>query len=205
MVLRGVTVAQKPLKDHLEAVGHRDAFDYVCGVAKKNRRITEKTIKAIHALVLADRPIEHRGAYRDIEVRIGSHEPPPAKDIPGLMKKLLQDDTKAGLHAIEKIALFHLGFESIHPFIDGNGRTGRLILNLQLMQGGYLPIDVKYADRQQYYGAFERAELHGSTDEMVDMVADYALQQLEKRLNLLGARPSSQKRKNIAKGDSLGR
>ena len=59
------------------------------------------------------------------------------------------------MHPIERAALFHLKFEGIHPFVDGNGRTGRLILNLMLMQAGYPPINVKYSDRRRYYEAFD--------------------------------------------------
>ncbi len=73
----------------------------------------------------------------------------------------------------------------IHPFIDGNGRTGRLIMNLMLMQGGYLPINVKFADRKEYYNAFESYYKDGSSTQMIGLVAGYIKEELEKILSFL--------------------
>lgn len=157
LVLEGVTIDKKPLKDHLEAVGHRDAFLYVQDLVKDKVPFSESIIKQIHTLVLMDRP-EDRGVYRRIPVRImgAYHVPSDPILVPEQMENLIAEFAgNKKLHPIERAALFHLKFEGIHPFVDGNGRTGRLILNLMLMQLGYPPINVKYSDRKRYYEAFD--------------------------------------------------
>ncbi len=145
LVLEGVTIDRKPLKDHLEAVGHRDAFFYVQDLVGQKIPFSESVVKQIHALVLIDRPRD-RGVYRRIPVRTAGayHTLPEPLLVPEQMERLIatfaQDEAR---HPIEKAALFHLEFEGIHPFVDGNGRTGRLILNLMLMQAGYPPQTVE--------------------------------------------------------------
>lgn len=176
MVLEGMTVDQKPLKDHLEAVGHRDAFLYVRDIATKDIPINESTIKSIHSLVLMNQP-EDRGVYRRIPVRImGAYtEPVQPYLIEPKMTDLLarNEERKATMSIIERIALFHLEFEGIHPFIDGNGRTGRLIMNLELIRNGYPAINVKFADRKLYYNAFDSFYRDNDPEPMITLVAGY--------------------------------
>ncbi len=180
LVLEGITIDKKPLKDHLEAVGHRDAFLYVQELVQNKVLFSEAIIKQIHALVLMDCP-EDRGVYRRIPVRImgAYHTPPDPVLVPELMEKLVAEFmSNKNLHPIERAALFHLKFEGIHPFIDGNDRTGRLILNLMLMQGGYPPINVKYADRRRYYEAFNAFYRDGNTQLMNSIFLSSAYQAL---------------------------
>jgi len=179
LVLEGLTIDQKPLKHHLEAVGHRDAFLFVQQLVSEKVKISERIIKQVHTLVLMDSP-EDRGVYRRLPVRIaGAHQEltEPLK-IAEQMQNLVSEFGKINLHPIEAAALFHLKFEGIHPFIDGNGRTGRLIMNLALMQNGYPPIDVKFADRKRYFECFEQYFDNNNSSAMVRMVAQY----LEKRI-----------------------
>ena len=180
LVLEGVTIDKKPLKEHLEAVGHRDAFLYVQRLVTDNVPISERVMKEIHSLVLMDRP-EDRGVYRSISVRImGAHkEPPQPYLVPVQMERLLHGLARDKRHPIERAARFHLDFEGIHPFVDGNGRTGRLVLNLMLMQCGYPPIDVKFADRGRYYDCFDNYDRDGSAAPMVNMIAEYVEERLE--------------------------
>ena len=157
LVLKGITIDKKPLKDHLEAVGHRDAFLYIQDLVKNNIPFSESIIRQIHTLVLVDRP-EDRGVYRRIPVRImgAYHVPSDPVLVPEQMENLVAEfAANKKMHPIERAAIFHLKFEGIHPFVDGNGRTGRLILNLMLMQAGYPPINVKYSDRKRYYEMFD--------------------------------------------------
>lgn len=179
MVLEGITIDRKPLKDHLEAVGHRDAFLYIEQLIKDKIPFSERVTKEIHSLVLMDRP-EDKGVYRRIPVRImgAYHEPPQPYLVAPQMEQLVAEFANTKLHPIEAAALFHLKFEGIHPFIDGNGRTGRLILNFTLMQHGYPPINVKFADRIRYYEAFDSYYRDGDAGAMVALVAALVIEQL---------------------------
>lgn len=174
MVLEGITIDKKPLKDHLEAVGHRDAFLFIQDLVRNNIPFSESIIKQIHTLVLMDRP-EDRGKYRRIPVRImgAYHVPPDPLLVPEKMENLLAEfKYNKKMHPIERAVLFHLKFEGIHPFVDGNGRTGRLLLNLMLMQEGYPPINVKYSDRKRYYEAFDAYYRDGNISIMLSIVLD---------------------------------
>ena len=188
MALEGMTIDKKPLKDHLEAVGHRDAFLYVQDIAKKDMPLTESVIKNIHALVLMNRP-EDKGVYRRIPVKImGAYTEPvqPYLIEPKMTELLAADNDRKGvLHDIERVARFHLEFEGIHPFIDGNGRTGRLLMNLELIKCGYPPINVKFADRKRYYDAFDAYYKDGNACKMIDMIAEYVNERLGEYLAVL--------------------
>ena len=188
MALEGMTIDKKPLKDHLEAVGHRDAFLYVQDIAKKDMPLSESVIKNIHALVLMNRP-EDKGVYRRIPVKImGAYTEPvqPYLIEPKMTELLAADNDRKGvLHDIERVARFHLEFEGIHPFIDGNGRTGRLLMNLELIKCGYPPINVKFADRKRYYDAFDAYYKDGNACKMIDMIAEYVNERLGEYLAVL--------------------
>ena len=186
----GITIAEKPLKDHLEAIGHRDAFEYVVSLADEKKPLTGRVIKEIHSLVLMnDR--ENRGVYRSVPVKImgAQHTPPQPYLVPVQMEQLIADyeDMKKRLHIVEAVAEFHLRFEGIHPFIDGNGRTGRLILNLELIKAGLLPVNIKFTDRRKYYETFDAYYGEsGSPEMLVELIASYEVAELEKRIVILG-------------------
>lgn len=186
MVLRGLTIDKKPLKDHMEAVGHKEAFDFVRDLVKDNVPISESIIKQIHYLVLADKK-EDRGVYRRVPVRImgAKHEPVQPYLIQPQMEQLLEKYRNSTEHIIPKLARFHIKFEGIHPFIDGNGRTGRLLVNLELMKAGYPPIDIKFTDRIAYYNAFD--EYHGKHNlgAMEKLFAGYLKERLDGYLRML--------------------
>lgn len=186
LVLQGLTIDQKPLKDHMEAIGHKDAFVFVSDLVKENAPISESIIKKIHYLVLADKK-DDRGVYRKVPVRImrAQHEPVQPYLIEPAMEQLLRAYEKSAEHIITKLARFHIEFEGIHPFIDGNGRTGRLLVNLELMKAGYPPIDIKFTDRIMYYNAFDAYHVKHDLSAMEDLLAGYVNARLDVYLGML--------------------
>ena len=120
--------------------------------------LTERVVKELHSLVLMN-DAKNKGAYRNVEVAIAgaTHDLTPPYFIQEQMEALLKEyeNMKRIKHVIEAIAEFHLRFEGIHPFIDGNGRTGRLIMNLELVKKGFLPVSIKFTDREKYYECFD--------------------------------------------------
>jgi len=186
MVLRGLTIDQKPLKDHMEAVGHKEAFDFVRDLVKDQLPLSESIIKQIHYLVLADKK-DDRGVYRRVPVRImgAKHEPVQPYLIQPKMELLLEDYRNSTEHMISRLARFHIEFEAIHPFIDGNGRTGRLLVNLELMKEGYPPINIKFADRIAYYNAFDEYHEKHNLGAMEKLFAGYVNERLDSYLAIL--------------------
>ena len=186
LVLKGLTIDQKPLKYHMEAVGHKEAFDYVRELVKENAPLTENVIKQIHYLVLADKK-DDRGVYRRVPVRImgAYNEPVQPYLIESKMEQLLLDYAASEDHIVTKLARFHVEFEGIHPFIDGNGRTGRLLVNLELMKAGYPPIDIKFTDRAAYYSAFDAYHVKHDLTAMEGLLAGYINSRLDTFLKIL--------------------
>lgn len=188
IIQEGITIAEKPIKEHLDVIGHKDAFDYITALAEKNTVITEHIIKNIHSLVLMN-DADNRGIYRRIPVSIlgAAHTPPEPYLVPERMERLIADYTTARRekHVIEAVSEFHLQFEGIHPFIDGNGRTGRLILNLELIKAGYLPVNIKFSDRKKYYDCFDEYETSSNPDMLIELISDYETQELKRYIKIL--------------------
>ena len=188
LVLQGVTIDKKPLKDHLEAVGYKEAFQYIEELAKQDKDLSEYDIKSIHNLVLADRP-EDRGSFRRVNVRIAGALTNPVQPylIEPKIEELLNNYKvwSETMHIVERVAIFHLQFESIHPFIDGNGRTGRLIMNLQLIKEGLPAINIKFADRRKYYDAFDEYSRTGSTEAMINLVGEAVISRLREMIEMI--------------------
>ena len=162
LVLReGLTVSGKTLQEHTEATNHKQAIELLEGFVKQKRGFSEKELLALHKIILSNIDEEFAGVYRRQRVRILGASivlPNPLK-IPDLMKEYFHwfSVNKKKIHIIELVALAHYKLVKIHPFIDGNGRTARLIMNLILMQAGYPPAIILKQDRQKYYNTLEKA------------------------------------------------
>jgi len=188
-----ITIAEKPLRMHLDAIGHRDAFEFVVSIADNADKLTESRIKEIHNLVLMS-DAENKGMYRSVPVTIQGalHTPPQPHSIIPQMEALLSEyeDMKRDMHVIEAIAEFHLRFEDIHPFIDDNGRTGRLIINLELIKAGFLPVNIKFTDRLKYYECFD--SYYGTKphnpDALTELIAGYEVQELKRYIKIIEAK-----------------
>jgi len=184
-----ITIAEKPLRMHLDAIGHRDAFEYMLTIADPNDILTEKRIKELHTLVYMNDGL-NKGIYRNLPVSIkgANHAPPQPYLVAPQMELLAMDyiTMKKDMHIIEAISNFHLRFEGIHPFIDGNGRVGRLIINLELIKAGLLPVNIKFSDRRKYYECFDcYFEENGSPDLMTELIAGYEIEELERYLEIV--------------------
>ena len=164
VIEEGITTGGKPLKDYLEAKNHADAFRYILDVLSKKKAITQDDILKIHAIVLKGIDDAFAGRYRNIRVRIKGSSvvlPNPMK-VPDLMadfEKYLQTEKDAITRAI----MGHFKFVSIHPFVDGNGRMGRLLMNLILLQNGLWPIIIRPRDRKKYISSIEKGQLTQDT------------------------------------------
>ena len=154
---------------------------------KDKSEFSEKVIKDIHSLILMDHR-ENRGVYRRIPVMImgAVHTPPLPYLVSVQMEQLIKDytDNTSG-HLIELIAKFHLDFETIHPFIDGNGRTGRLLLNLELMKNGYPTINIKYSDRRRYYNCFTSYHTNNDPTDMIMLVAENVEAEIKRYIDIV--------------------
>lgn len=190
LVLEGVTIDKKPLKEHLELIGHREAFKWIETIIKDDIPLTIRLIKDIHSLVLMGNKLDG-GVYRKIPVYLRGSEYKPVEPylIESKMENLIfeYEQMKKTKHIVEVISIFHLMFESIHPFIDGNGRVGRLLINYELMRNRYFPIDIKYKDVKRYYEAFNIYHESGEKDysSMVELISSYVLTSLKELFKIL--------------------
>lgn len=155
----GLTIAGKPLKDHYEAAGHSEAFDFIYDLAKK-KAITEKDILNIHRLFYYRIDEDNAGKYRKVPVVISGTDylPPAPSKLPVLMKKFVAKipAMRKKLHPVVFAAKIHEELVTIHPFVDGNGRAARLLMNLALIQAGYTITIIPPVLRRDYIAAVSR-------------------------------------------------
>lgn len=188
IVLEGITVGGKTLREHLEVINHEKAIEYIEDLVKEKNPVTEWNIKNIHQLVLKEIDDKNAGKYRSENVAImgATHTPPDHLIVPELMEKLILNYQKWNkYHPIIKAALIHGELVKIHPFIDGNGRTSRLVMNLSLMNSGYLPVIIKKENRLEYYNALDKAHTTGDYTDFVKLVTNLEIEMINKYLNLL--------------------
>lgn len=156
----GLTIGGKPLKDHLEAVGHSQAYDFMFSLMKSNL-FTEQDILALHRMFYYQIDDKQAGRYRQQRVFISGsqYSVPNWTDVPKLMEEWLQQlpEQREKLHPVEFAAQIHKDFVFIHPFIDGNGRLARLLTNLVLLQAGYLIVIIPPVIRAEYIASLEKA------------------------------------------------
>ena len=183
------TIPNKPLSEHLEIIDIAAAFDLMVELVRDGERLSDEMILAIHRAASAHLDDCDPGEYRCDQRYITSSPilPPPPQRVAGLMNDLIAWAERGVSSPVETAALFHLVFEDIHPFQDGNGRTGRIVMNFQLMSAGYPPISLK-ADTKAiatYYGAIDSFaqdidDRDGSA--MVDLVAHRLEDSVGKRM-----------------------
>ena len=189
VVLEGITIGGKTISEHLEALNHREAILYVEEIVKQNHPLTECQIKSIHSLILKGILDDQAGVYRTQNVLISGFKyvPPDYSQIPELMVLFIQWLVKEGanLHPVARAAIIHSEFVKIHPFVDGNGRTARLLLNFELMKNGYPPIVIEKEHRLAYYSALDETHLTGDFSRFISFVTPIVDRTFDWYLNLL--------------------
>jgi len=183
VVLEGITVGGKSIKEHLEAINHEKAILYLNELVKEDNPITEWNIKGIHQLVLKDIDDENAGRYRreNVTIKGATHIPPDYLKVPELMEKLvLNYENWNDFHPIIQAALLHGELVKIHPFIDGNGRTSRLLMNLDLMNHGFNPVIIKKGDRLEYYETLDKAHTTSDYTDFIKLITKLEIEILKK-------------------------
>jgi len=175
VVLEGITIGGKSMREHLEAINHKEAIEFLEELVKEDNDLSEFDIKSIHNLVLKGIDNANAGKYRAENVIISGakHIPPESILVPEQMEQLIvrYDEWCEKYHPIVVAALLHGEFVKIHPFIDGNGRTARLLMNFEAIKNAYPPIIIKNELRPQYYETLDKAHTTNDYTDFVKLVA----------------------------------
>ena len=192
VINEGLTISGKSMREHLEVINHQEAIAYIKHLIDKNTTLNEREVLSVHNLILRGINPEDAGRYRRVQVMIkGSSYMPPQ---PFLVSKEMEDffiwfeTNKNTLHPIVLAAELHERLVTIHPFIDGNGRTSRLIMNLILLQNGYVIANIKgdYDSRMQYYNALETAQTKNNKEDFLLFIAQNEKESLARYLEIIG-------------------
>lgn len=193
VIEKGITIDGKPLKEHLEAINHSDAVDYIMDLVINKVELSEKILKEIHSLVLRGIDKENAGRYRQLNVRISgsSHLPPAHFIVPEKMDQYFSfyQNNKNVLHPIVLAADMHEKLVTIHPFIDGNGRTSRLVMNLILLQNGYTLANISgdKKNRMSYYDALEAVQIGNGNNLFYSFISEAVQKSLLNHLEIVDA------------------
>jgi Fic family protein/plasmid maintenance system antidote protein VapI len=191
VINEGLTVSGKSMREHLEAINHVEAIGYIKQLVDRNFNINERELLSVHNLILRGILPEDAGRYRKVQVMIkgSSHMPPQ----PYLVAKQMEDyfiwmdQQKNKLHPVVLAAELHERLVTIHPFIDGNGRTSRLVMNFILLQHGYVIANIKgdYETRMKYYQTLETAQTKNNKEDFILFVAQIEKECLERYLSII--------------------
>lgn len=191
VINEGLTISGKSMREHLEAINHQEAIGFIKDLIQKNVSLNERDLLSIHNLILRGIIPEDAGRYRKVEVMIqgSSHMPPQTLMVPQEMEEyfIWYEINKNKLHPVILAAEMHERLLTIYPFIDGNGRTSRLVMNFILMQKGYLIANLKgdHESRTQYYQALETAQNKKDKEDFLLFIAQAEKESLEKYIGIL--------------------
>ena len=211
LIEKGIVTGAHSLRESEDILGYKQAFDHLYVAVKDKQPITEAFIKELHGFVLRGDP--DAGSYRQIQNYVGSlsrvvYTPCPPKDVPSEMQKYAEtvqsefkeflDEQKDGefdwVKLLHMLSGHHILFENIHPFIDGNGRTGRLLLSYEMILLGLLPVDIRYEERERYYAAIQHYRdkekysdrPEGKTENLAKLLAECELESMKRWLDVFG-------------------
>ncbi len=190
VVLEGITIGGKTLREHFEVMNHREAILYIEQLVQQNEPLSEWQIKSLHARVLKNSDTENAGRYRTINVLISgaNHRPPAPMQLAQKMSEFMlwYATTAQTIHPVERATRVHADFVGIHPFSDGNGRTARLLMNLELMRSGFPPTIMAVEQRLDYYNALDLAHTKGNYEPFLELIAKAVEQSFEPYWFVLG-------------------
>ena len=192
VINEGLTISGKSMREHLEVINHQEAIAYIKHLIDKNTVLNEREVLSIHNLILRGIIPEDAGRYRRVQVMIkgSSYMPPQPFMVPKEMEDFFiwYETNKNAVHPIILAAELHERLVTIHPFIDGNGRTARLVMNLILLQNGYVIANIKgdYDSRMQYYNALETAQTKNSKEDFLLFIAQNEKESLARYLEIIG-------------------
>lgn len=192
---RGLTIGGKSMKDHLEIINHKDAILFIEEMIQDKKILIEGDIKDIHSIVLRTIDSKNAGHYRKENVKIiGAKDTPPHfLHVPEKMSKLIEwyENSAPDLHPVERSAHIHTHFAGIHPFIDGNGRVARLLLNFELLKSGFPAIVIEEKDRSIYYDGISQAILSNDYALLINMISNKLKEAFDEYWRLLEDRIES--------------
>lgn len=209
LIEKGIIVGAHSLRESEDIIGYHNAFDFLYTAMESKQPITEDFIKKVHGFVL--RGDEEAGQYRRIQNYIGSmtrivYTPCSPSEVPQKMREYVEEiardmseivspgSQEEWVRLFHNLAKHHIVFENIHPFIDGNGRTGRLLLIYEMISMGLLPVDIRYEERDRYYAALSAyrdkekysTRPESKTEKMAKLLAESELRSMHAWINMFG-------------------
>ena len=191
VINKGLTISGKSMREHLEAINHVEAVAYIKQLIERNFSFNERELLSVHNLILRGIIPEDAGRFRKVQVMIkgSSHMPPQPFLVPKQMEDyfLWMEENENKLHPVILAAEMHERLVTIHPFIDGNGRTSRLIMNLILLQNGYVIANIKgdYETRMKYYQSLETAQTSGNKEDFILLIAQIEKECMQRYLDII--------------------
>jgi Fic family protein/DNA-binding XRE family transcriptional regulator len=191
VINEGLTISGKSMREHLEAINHVEAVTYIKQLIERNFSLNERELLSVHNLILRGIIPEDAGRYRRVQVMIkgSSYTPPQPFIVPKQMEDyfIWMEENKNKLHPVILAAEMHERLVTIHPFIDGNGRTSRLIMNLILLQNGYVIANIKgdYETRMKYYQSLEKAQTSGNKEDFILLIAQIEKECMQRYLDII--------------------
>jgi len=191
IVNEGLTISGKTMKEHLEAVNHKDAINFIKELMTKKEKVNQSLLLSIHNLILRGVDTKYAGIYRDVQVMIkGSKHFPPS---PFKVRELMDDfftwynQHQYSIHPVLFAAEVHERLVTIHPFVDGNGRTARLLMNLILLQHGFVIANIKgdAKTRLAYYTCLEKAQVEGNKSDFLNFIVEVEIEALSRYISII--------------------
>ena len=192
VAFEGITIGGKTMQEHFEAINHREAIYFIEDLVKKKKPLTEWQIKSIHQLILKNIDDSHAGVYRTTNVIISGaeHVPPDTLHVESEMTSFISwyENEAVSMHPVERAARVHADFVKIHPFVDGNGRASRLLMNMELMKDGYPPCVLPVEKRLEYYEALDTAHTKNDYKQFLSLMVEVVESSFKPYWHVLGVK-----------------